>query len=160
MDSLATLSRTGDPNKLDDWRELQTWLQARKAQGQSVLLVHHSGKSGSQLGTTGHEIVFDTILRLVREKVYQPEEGLRFNLFFEKSRGVAGPEVATREVSMASDDDGTMVWNAQTSAKKATDRIKELIESDPEMSNTEIAREVDKTPQWVGQVRKRMAGES
>ena len=160
LDSLATLSRTGNPDRLEDWRGLQAWLQAGKAQGQSVLLVHHSGKSGSQLGTTGHEIIFDTILRLERPQGYQPEQGAKFNLIFEKSRGVAGPEVATREVAMARDDAGHIVWQAQSSTKSSADRIREQIEDDPEITNAEIAKELNVTPSWVRQVRKKMGGES
>jgi putative DNA primase/helicase len=61
-------------------------LQLRRA-GKSVILIHHAGKSGRQRGTSRKEDVLDTIISLRRPPDYSPDQGARFEVYYEKSLG-------------------------------------------------------------------------
>jgi len=57
-----------------------------------VLFVHHTNKTGAQRGTSKREDVLDTAISLSRPSDYQPGEGARFVLTFEKMRGFFGAD--------------------------------------------------------------------
>jgi helix-turn-helix resolvase-like protein len=79
-------------NDADAWTPVQNWaLQLRRA-GKSVILIHHAGKSGRQRGTSRKEDVLDTIIGLRRPPDYSPDQGARFEVYYEKSRGFYGKD--------------------------------------------------------------------
>jgi hypothetical protein len=47
-------------NDADSWTPMQNWLLAQRRAGKSVLVIHHSGKSGAQRGTSRREDTLDT----------------------------------------------------------------------------------------------------
>ena len=55
-----------------------------------MLFIHHAGKSGTQRGTSRKEDVLDTVIGLRRPPDYSADQGCRFELHFEKSRGFHG----------------------------------------------------------------------
>ncbi len=59
-----------------------------RRRGVSVLIVHHAGKGGEQRGTSRREDVLDTSISLRRPNDYVPTEGARFEVHFEKARGI------------------------------------------------------------------------
>ena len=59
LDNILSLIQTGKSNDADAWLPVQEWLSSLRRRGISVLLVHHTGKSGSQLGTSRKEINLD-----------------------------------------------------------------------------------------------------
>jgi putative DNA primase/helicase len=74
-----------------------------------VVFIHHAGKGGAQRGTSRREDVLDSVISLRRPRDYSPDQGARFEVHFEKSRGFFGedahPFVAQYEVR-----DGAAVW--------------------------------------------------
>ena len=90
LDNLSCLQRTGIENEAEGWRIMQEWLLHLKARGKAVLLVHHSGKGGSQRGSSKREDFLNTILTLKRNPAYEFEEGAQFEIHYEKARSVYG----------------------------------------------------------------------
>jgi putative DNA primase/helicase len=77
-----------------------------------VILVHHAGKSGQQRGTSQREDTLDYVIKLSRPLGYQPTEGARFIIEFEKGRDLYGEDVKIIEATMkTSPDKKTREWS-------------------------------------------------
>jgi hypothetical protein len=87
LDNLITLLPGREINELAQWTPIQTWLIELRSRGISVLMLHHTGKGGQQLGTIGHEIALDYVIKLNKPPDWSPDEDARFNLEFTKFRG-------------------------------------------------------------------------
>jgi hypothetical protein len=90
LDNLSTLMRAGIENEGESWVPMATWALAQRRQGRAVLFVHHAGKSGQQRGSSRREDLLDTVICLRHPSDYQPDQGARFEVMFEKSRGSSG----------------------------------------------------------------------
>ncbi len=109
IDNISTLCRLGRENESESWEPMQTWLLDLRRRGISVALVHHSGKGGAQRGTSRREDILDTVLTLKRPDDYEPTEGARFEVHFEKCRGIVGEAAAPFEARLETRSGGT-VW--------------------------------------------------
>ena len=109
IDNISTLCRMGRENESESWEPMQTWLLDLRRRGISVLLVHHAGKGGAQRGTSRRENILDTVISLKRPDDYEPTEGARFEVHFEKSRGIFGEEAAPFEARLETWD-GEAIW--------------------------------------------------
>jgi putative DNA primase/helicase len=69
----------------------------------------HAGKGGAQRGTSRREDVLDTVISLRRPADYSPEQGARFEVHFEKTRGFHGEEARPFEAKYEVRD-GVAVW--------------------------------------------------
>ncbi len=96
-DNLSTLCPRMKENDADGWVSVQQWALAQRRAGKSVSFIHHDGKSGQQRGTSRKEDVLDTVIGLKRPPDYSADQGCRFELRFEKSRGFYGEEAAPFE---------------------------------------------------------------
>lgn len=103
VDNLSTLCRALKENEADSWAPVQAWCLGLRRQGKSVLLVHHDRKNGGQRGTSKKEDVLDSVIGLRRPPDYKSEEGARFEIHFEKSRGFYGPDAEPFEVRLTED---------------------------------------------------------
>ena len=110
VDNLATLVRGGNSNEAESWLPVQDWALRQRAAGRSVLFIHHSGKSGSQRGTSSREDVLDTVIKLKRPADYMPDQGAVFEVHFEKSRGFTGDDAKPIEASLQTDQRGNLSW--------------------------------------------------
>ena len=110
VDNLATLVRGGNSNEVESWLPVQDWALRQRASGRSVLFIHHSGKSGSQRGTSSREDVLDTVIKLKRPADYLPDQGAVFEIHFEKSRGFTGDDAKPIEASLQADQRGNLFW--------------------------------------------------
>jgi hypothetical protein len=118
LDNISTLFRGLDENEADGWDEAQEWLIRLRREGRSVLLVHHSGKSGAQRGTSKREDVLDAVIKLSRPADYCEEEAARFEIHFEKARGFAGVETLPFEAQLTVKD-GLATWTTGPLAEAA-----------------------------------------
>ena len=80
-----------------------------RRKGVSVLFVHHAGKGGAQRGTSKREDVLDTVIILVHPEDYQPDQGARFEVHFEKLRGFVGDSAKPFEAKLEVRD-GQAIW--------------------------------------------------
>jgi putative DNA primase/helicase len=102
-DNLSTLCRSLKENDADSWTPVQSWALSLRRAGKSLLWIHHDGKSGNQRGTTRKEDVLDTVIALRRPPDYLAEQGARFEVHFEKSRGFHGPDAEPFETRLLGD---------------------------------------------------------
>jgi len=112
LDNLATLMRSGEENDGDSWLCAQAWLLDLRKQGKTVLIIHHAGKSGGQRGTSRREDVLDVVIALRRPTDGQPSDGARFEVHFEKSRGLWGDDVKPFEAKLETPD-GKATWTTR-----------------------------------------------
>jgi hypothetical protein len=103
LDNLSTLCRSIKENEADSWAPVQAWCLALRRQGKSITLIHHDGKNGGQRGTSKKEDVMDTVIGLRRPPDDQSEQGARFEVHFEKTRGFYGPDAESFEARLIGD---------------------------------------------------------
>jgi AAA domain/Homeodomain-like domain len=109
LDNLSTLVRSGKENEAEGWLPVQTWTLRHRRAGRAVVLMHHAGKAGAQRGTSRREDVLDTVISLRRPFDYSPDQGARFELHFEKSRGFYGEDARPFEARYEVRD-GAAAW--------------------------------------------------
>ena len=109
IDNLATLCRSGKENEANSWAQMQAWLLDLRRRGISVLLIHHSGKSGDQRGTSAREDILDTVISLKRPQQYSMTEGARFEIHLTKARNLSGEEAEPFEAHLQNNGD-SLSW--------------------------------------------------
>lgn len=125
LDNLSTLMRYGVENEGESWIPMATWALARRREGRAVVFVHHAGKGGQQRGSSRREDLLDTVICLRHPSDYSPEQGARFEVVFEKSRGLCGADVETIEAALQQGADGKTCWT-WTATGATVDRVAEL----------------------------------
>jgi len=110
LDNLSALCRYGNENEGESWLPVQEWGLALRRRGISVLFVHHAGKNRSQRGTSRREDLLDTVVTLKHPVDYNPSEGLRCEVHFEKTRGMLGEAAKPFEVRLETGTDGRAIW--------------------------------------------------
>lgn len=141
VDNLSTLVRGGKENESESWLPVQAWALQQRAQGRSVLFIHHAGKGGQQRGTSRREDVLDTVIALRRPADYRPEAGAVFEVHFEKARGLYGEDVQPFEASLSTDEHGARVWTTRSVEDCTLDRVAALLNDG--LTQNEIAAELD-----------------
>jgi putative DNA primase/helicase len=109
MDNISTLVRSGKENEAEGWLPVQGWALAHRRAGRSLLFVHHDGKTGLQRGTSRREDVLDTVIGLRRPTDYSPDQGARFEVHYEKARGLYGEDAQPFEARYE-ERDGAALW--------------------------------------------------
>lgn len=102
LDNLSALCRDGNENEGEGWLPVQEWGLGLRRRGISVLFLHHAGKNKSQRGTSRREDLLDTVVTLKHPADYDPSEGLRCEVHFEKTRAMLGDEAKPFEVRLES----------------------------------------------------------
>lgn len=125
VDNLSTLARGGKENEGESWLPVQEWALRHRAQGRSILFVHHAGKGGAQRGTSRREDVLDTVISLRRPTEYQTSEGAKFELHFEKARNLTGDDAQSFEVELKSFVD-RIEWKYKPASDAILDRVEAL----------------------------------
>jgi hypothetical protein len=128
LDNLSTLTRYGDESEADSWRPVQPWLLKLRREGRSVIMVHHAGKGGTQRGTSKREDVLDVVLQLRHPADYEPTQGARFEVHYEKARGLMGDQAAPLEASLVMTG-GRATWTWQPLADARDAEILEMHEA-------------------------------
>jgi AAA domain-containing protein len=109
VDNISTLVRSGKENEGESWLPVQEWALAHRRAGRSILFVHHDGKGGLQRGTSRREDVLDTVIALRRPADYRADQGARFEVHLEKSRGFHGDDARPFEARYE-ERDGAALW--------------------------------------------------
>jgi hypothetical protein len=140
VDNLSCLVRGVKENEGDGWMPVAEWALQMRATGKSVIFIHHAGKTGAQRGTSKREDLLDVVMLLKRPADYQPGEGARFELHFEKARSLYGQDVTPMEATLTTTTDGRQQWSTRSVEAIADAQMIEL--ADLGLSQTEIAREI------------------
>ena len=127
VDNISTLCRGGKESDGDDWQPIQEWALRLRIKSISVLFIHHSGKSGSQRGTSRREDVLDTVIKLKHSGDYNPNEGAKFEVHFEKARGIYGDDVKSFEAKLVTTPDGKQIWAMKDLEESLTQKVADLL---------------------------------
>lgn len=100
VDNLSTIARGLRENEADSFAPVQGWLLRQRADGRSVISVHHAGKNGGQRGTSRKEDVLDSVLSLTHPPGYGAGEGARFEVRYSKARGFWGRDAEPFEAGL------------------------------------------------------------
>lgn len=134
VDNISTLSHGGKENEAESWEPLQTWALKVRAMGKSVLFVHHANKSGGQRGTSKKEDIMDTIIRLDHPVDYDPAQGARFNVTYDKCRNISGTDTEGFEAHLTAQG-----WTFKGITDARLQQVHELKALDPSLSVRDIA---------------------
>lgn len=140
LDNLSCLSRAGVENEGESWLPVQEWCLSLRRRGHTVIIVHHDGKGGQQRGTSRREDVLDLVLGLRKPSDYQTTEGARFEVHFDKSRGLPGADTIPIEAKLHVGTDGSAGWTWRPIEEAVAERIVELGKEG--MKQRDIATEV------------------
>lgn len=135
IDNLSVLANHGRENESESWTPVQEWVLKLRRKGITVLLLHHSGKSGLQRGTSRREDILDLVINLAHPTDYEPDQGARFIVSFEKTRGHLGDAAKPFEARLK---DG--IWETRDVDDLNLTRAIEMREQ--KMSYAEIAQEL------------------
>jgi putative DNA primase/helicase len=156
LDNYSSLCRTGRENDSESWVPLQDWFLELRRRGISVLLIHHSNKSGGQRGTSRKEDVLDTIITLRKPNSYEPKDGARFEVHYEKARSFYGDDALPFEAWLKQDD-GKLYWQVKKIEQVELDQILELHQQN--FTQREIAEKLDLSPATVNRRLKEVKGQ-
>ena len=100
LDNLLTLMQFEDANSSEEWsKQVNPLLLRMRREDRSVLFLHHSGKSGKQLGSMAKEVILDFVIRIELQNEEDDESVLsldtnayesKFKWTFEKTRHFYG----------------------------------------------------------------------
>lgn len=109
------LSSVFPVDKFDDdvkqWERIIPWLFMIRDSGRTVILIHHTGKSGTQLGTSIKENWLDTNIQLKLPDNPLPIRGTEFELHYRKTRDVKRCDALPLHVEYVEGGDGVSRWN-------------------------------------------------
>lgn len=157
FDNVSTLFRSGQENESESWVPVQNWLLKLRREGRSVVIIHHSNKAKAQRGTSKREDVLDVVLNLREPSDYEPSEGARFEVHFEKARGLSGTNAVGAFEAKLEVRDGIAIW---TMRDVEDARLAEILELKEEgLSVRKIGRELGMSKSAVQRaLRKSTAG--
>ncbi len=156
LDNLSALCRYGIENEGESWLPVQQWALGLRRRGMSVLFVHHAGKNKSQRGTSRREDLLDTVITLKHPANYNPSQGLRCEVHFEKTRSMLGDAAKPFEVRMESGADGRAVWTCRELEDAKAQEAAVLFSSG--MSVRDVAKELEVSRSTAQRFRVRWAG--
>ena len=154
LDNISTLVRNGLENESRSWQPVQDWTLEMRLRGYSILLIHHTGKSGDQRGTSSRIDTPDGAIKLTPLEMPLDEGETSMMLTYIKPLRHARKSKQTepRKLIMT---DGFWEWEAAEQTNR--ERITELLEAD--WKQKDIAQELGITPSAVCQQVKKIKGD-
>lgn len=139
FDNLSMLS-SFDENKSHEWKVMQDWLLYLRSLGKTVIIVHHSGKSGDYRGTSRMLDCADMAIALepVNNDNLETEQllaGKQFKILYKKSRVFGGKDALPFEVSL---ENG--IWNYKSMEQTELDKVVERFGM--KMNQRDIAKDL------------------
>ena len=114
-----------------------------------------TGKGGQQRGTSRREDVLDVVVALRRPADYEPNQGARFELHFEKVRSSGGALFDPLELIPFARPDGAFEWDHKSLVAAIEERVRELLAE--EMSIRAVAEELGITAAKVQRIKKKLS---
>src|SRR5260370_36597037 len=128
LDNLSSLAGVtgGD---FGGWTDLQRFLIKQRQLGRALLLAHHANKKGEQRGTSRREDVLDIVMALRRPADYRPRQGARFEIHFEKTRGLYGEATEPIEARLETDVQGVARWSWRAAGQSNLEAVAGLLKA-------------------------------
>lgn len=137
VDNISTLAYGGKENEAESWIPLQAWALQVRAMGKAVLFIHHANKDGGQRGTSKKEDIMDTVIKLAQPSDYDPAQGARFEVTYDKSRNITGADTEGFEAHFTKNG-----WVFKSLADVRLQQVHELKALNPKISVRDIAEEL------------------
>ncbi len=154
LDNISTLVRNGLENESRSWQPIQDWTLEMRLRGYSILLIHHTGKSGDQRGTSSRIDTPDGAIKLTPLEVSVEEGTTCMLLTYIKPLRHARKSKQTEQRKLTMND-GVWKWEAAEISNR--ERIAELLEAN--WKQNEIARELGISASAVCQAVKKIREE-
>lgn len=106
IDNLLTCTKPQGRNdsEVEQWGRVQDWLIKKRAEKKTVILVHHSGKSGDQLGSSVKKNILDTVIALNKSSVQKYEDSTAIELEWNKARNFGGVDGEPLHIEVVTED--------------------------------------------------------
>lgn len=111
IDNLSAFTRSL-PRETDKhtWYRVRDWLIKYASNGRSVLILHHTGKNGTQRGLSDYEDPLDTCIHIKTPEGHHPSAGTKFEFHFQKSQNLYGQDLESLLLELVPVDDGSLRW--------------------------------------------------
>ena len=110
LDNLSALIHGAKENEAEGWEPVAQWAMRQRSQGRTLVFIHHAGKNGGQRGTSKREDMMDVIIRLQWPLGCNGEDGVRFEVHFDKARSVFGEAVKPFQAWIEDTGEGAARW--------------------------------------------------
>jgi AAA domain len=157
VDNISCLVRGGKENEGESWGPVATWSLLQRSAGRAVVFIHHAGKTGDQRGTSKREDLLDVVIKLARPSDYNPSEGARFEVHFEKARSMCGEDVEPFEAKLETLPDGTQAWTTRKVVDATDAQIVDMVGLG--MKGTDIAIELGVNKSTISRAMRRLREE-
>lgn len=148
LDNITTLFRSGAENEAESWASAERWLMSLRNRRLAVVLLHHSGKNGTQRGTSRREVALNNILRLHGNE----GDDCSFEVHFDKARNLTSKDKKTFKASLLTDESGSTVFARSESYSSRKEEILSLREQG--LGIREMARKLGIDVAYVSRVLK------
>lgn len=140
VDNLSCWSKSGREDA-ETWAPIAEWALRHRAEGRSVIFIHHSGKTGTQRGTSRKEDLLDVVLALKKSAGSSPGEGASFEIRYEKNRHLIGDDVAPIKVRLIENEEGVQYWKWKIIRDQPKDRLEQILKlKEQGLSQAQIAQ--------------------
>ncbi len=85
------------------WQPAQEWLLSLRRRGKAIIVIHHANRQGGARGHSKPEDVMNFLINLTRPDDYTADQGARFVVEFDKSRGAYSAAVAPFTAALTAD---------------------------------------------------------
>jgi hypothetical protein len=118
----------GRDDDVAQWQRIMPFLFNLRDQGKTVILIHHTGKGGTQLGTSVKENWLDTSILLKTPDSPRDVNGCEFEFHFTKTRDVKKCDAPSLYVQLLDDDLGVPRWWWEKLGDARTQQVKNMKE--------------------------------
>jgi len=154
LDNFATLCEVADENEAAAMSPVLSFLLRMKQAGRACILVHHSGKTGTDYrGSSKLGATFEVIIGLHRLEGRLVGDGAGFELRWGKYRGK--PSAATRdmEVTLAGATEGAARWQHGPSSNAEIPAMLDAVQSGRFTTQRALATELGWDPSKVARLK-------
>lgn len=150
IDNLLACSRrmSGRDDDFAQWERIQAWFVRLRSAGKTVILIHHAGKSGEQLGTSTRENIMDTILEL-RDIRMDNRDKTELQIWFKKARNLERRHTAPVYAFYETLPDGGLRWADEPLADAVIRCVRKLKDVHNIHKTSEIACALDVSETFI-----------
>jgi putative DNA primase/helicase len=153
LDNISALCPGLDENSKQDWDPLNQWMLSLRHLGVAVIFFHHSGKKGSQRGTSSREDTVDNVLKLSRPDGYRTDQGAFFKIDFEKNRNVKpGESLTPFTLKVIDSKRGGLTWTEEINPRWQMKAQVLALVDDGKWKKKQIAKYFDVRPPRITQI--------
>jgi len=158
LDNFSTLAEIADENEASAMSPVLSFLLRMKQAGRACILVHHSGKQGTDYrGSSKLATTFEVIVGLQKLEGRAVGDGAGFEFRWCKYRGA--PSVATRDMEMTLEGtEGAAQWHHAPAASAEMAALIDAVQSGQYGTQREIAAALKWEPSKVTRMKARVLG--